>query len=149
MTESRAGPPSAARGPRRANPSPMPAGDVISVTLPWPDSRLSPNSREHWASLMRAKRDAKGTGFWRTKAALGVDGKPAAKLLDVQITFHPPDKRRRDMDNMVASLKAYQDGIARAIGIDDQYWRCSYAVGEVVKHGQVVVEMRERDDSAA
>lgn len=31
----------------------------------------------------------------------------------------PPDKRRRDDDNIIASFKSGRDGIADAIGIDD------------------------------
>lgn len=35
------------------------------------------------------------------------------------IAFHWPDKRRRDDDNAIASIKAYKDGIADALGMDD------------------------------
>ena len=35
------------------------------------------------------------------------------------ITFYCPDRRRRDIDNLLASLKPSLDGIAQATGIDD------------------------------
>ena len=35
------------------------------------------------------------------------------------IDFYPPDKRKRDDDGLLSSMKAARDGIADALGIDD------------------------------
>jgi hypothetical protein len=31
----------------------------VSFYLPWPDKKMSPNAREHWAALARVKKAAK------------------------------------------------------------------------------------------
>ena len=41
----------------------------------------------------------------------------------VRVTFHPPDMRARDLDNMFASIKGGLDGLADALGIDDSWFR--------------------------
>lgn len=57
-----------------------------------------------------------------------------------KVTFHPPDKRKRDRDNIIASFKAGQDGLADAWGIDDNEFEITYALGEPRKGGAVIVE---------
>ena len=54
----------------------------------------------------------------------------------------PPDKRRRDMDNMLASIKAALDGVSAVIGVDDSKWRLSMHVAPPVKDGRVRVIVR-------
>ena len=110
---------------------------MIAITLPWPSPVLSPNSRTHWAVKSRAVKSARVAAFYQVRAAskATVDWPRA----DVRMTFCPPDKRRRDMDNMVASMKAAADGIADAIGIDDSKFTATYALSEPVKGGLVRV----------
>lgn len=111
-----------------------------SFFLPWPDKRLSPNARGHWATLARAKKVAKQAAYYAALEA-GI-GMIDAEAISVRYVFYPPDNRARDTDNMVASVKAYGDGIALAIGIDDSKWELSIAPrGPVQKHGMVKVEL--------
>jgi crossover junction endodeoxyribonuclease RusA len=108
--------------------------------LSWPDKRLSPNSREHWASVARAKKRAKRDAYYSVKDA-GI-GKIEAESLSVRYVIYPPDRRARDQDNIIASLKAYADGIAEAIGIDDSKWNISIAPrGPIEKGGMIKVEL--------
>lgn len=67
--------------------------------------------------------------------ALGCDS------LTVEITFCPPDKRRRDVDNMLASIKSGLDGISDATGVDDSAWHYGIARGDSVKGGAVLVHV--------
>ena len=62
---------------------------------------------------------------------------------NLSVTFHPPDARRRDLDNAVAAFKAGQDGLADAWGVDDSAFHFHYAFGASVKHGTVVVTDEE------
>jgi hypothetical protein len=111
-----------------------------SFFLPWPDKRLSPNARGHWATLARVKKAAKLTAYYVVRQA-GI-GKIEADRISVRYVFYPPDNRARDTDNMLASCKAFGDGIALAIGIDDSKWELSIAPrGPVEKHGMVKVEL--------
>jgi crossover junction endodeoxyribonuclease RusA len=108
--------------------------------LPWPDRRLSPNAREHWACVARAKKRAKLCAYYSAKEA-GL-GKIEADSLSVRYAIYPPDRRARDQDNIIASLKAYADGIAEAIGIDDSKWNISIAPrGPIEKGGMIKVEL--------
>jgi crossover junction endodeoxyribonuclease RusA len=103
---------------------------------------LSPNARHHWATAAKAKK-AYRTRCRAIATAAGVGAVLAGKeRLEVALTFFPPDDhRRRDMDNMLASMKSGLDGLADAAGIDDHHWRLSFEVGDPVKGGQVLVRM--------
>lgn len=68
-------------------------------------------------------------------------GKIKRPNAELNITFNPPDRRRRDLDNMLAACKAYLDGISDALGVDDSNFKLTIQKGEVVKGGQVVVEV--------
>jgi len=99
---------------RAMNPWPAVAswsGGVLTVTIRIPDSSLSPNSRCHWsrkAKAAKAMREAvaRAVRWWELQ--------PAWKAATFQATFHWPDKRHRDDDNAMASLKSARDGLADA-----------------------------------
>ena len=56
--------------------------------------------------------------------------------------FHPPDRRKRDDDNLKASLKHARDGIADALGIDDNRFLSDAVFAmEPFPQGAVVVWM--------
>jgi crossover junction endodeoxyribonuclease RusA len=113
---------------------------MAEIFLPWPDKRLSPNARVHWSSLARAKKAAKRTAYYTTLEA-GI-GKIDADSLSVKYSFFPPDRRARDADNILSSCKAYQDGIAAAIGIDDSKFEITIAPrGPVERAGMIKVEL--------
>lgn len=114
----------------------------VTIRLPWPDKRLSPNARGHWAVLVRAKKKAREDGYLAVLER-GVRRLPVADRYSVSLTFYPPDRRRRDTDNMVASLKAYLDGISDALRVDDSRFDLEKpVVTEPVKGGAVLVELR-------
>lgn len=112
------------------------------LVLPWPNSRLSPNSRTHWRRLAEVKQAAK-----REAWALAVNSKltaPAGRPT-VSMMFYPPDRRRRDLDNCIASMKPALDGIAQAMGVDDSTFRLQAEMADEVRPGgQVVVRVSDR-----
>ena len=115
------------------------------VTLPWPHKDLSPNARKHWAALSVAKKKARETAHYATLEAAGSClGAIRASLAGegrfaLTVTFYPPDKRRRDDDNMVAAFKASRDGIADALQVDDRRFRPHYFFEDAAKPGRVEV----------
>lgn len=119
------------------------SGKSYVFELPWPSPKLSPNSREHWSKVARLKR------AYRARCrAIGVSVglgylKGSENAVSVHLTFFPPDAKRRDMDNMLASMKAGLDGLADAMGVDDSKWRIAMEVAEPEKGGLVLVEVRE------
>ena len=111
------------------------------VTLPWPDKALSPNSRSRtFHKKARFTKAARSDAHWLVKAA-GVPALPDDGPILLLVTWHPPTRHKIDDDNMTARFKAARDGIADALGVDDNRFRPEYAWGEPVKGGAVVVTL--------
>src|SRR3546814_5360792 len=89
--------------------------ETLTILLPWPYRSLSPNARLHWRRVAEVKKLAKRDAFYATKAER--NQKIDAMAVSARVTFFPPDRRARDIDNMIASMKASFDGISDAIGI--------------------------------
>jgi crossover junction endodeoxyribonuclease RusA len=89
----------------------------MTVTLPLPPKSLSPNARISWRSRHRLTKHARTVAKLHTLSALHGNQPPA--FHHYSLTFYFPDNRRRDDDNASASCKAYRDGIADALHIDD------------------------------
>lgn len=115
---------------------------MIELTLPWPDKRLNPNNaRGHWAKRSGPIKQARADAAWLARAAVGTKADWAGAT--IAMTFCPPDNRRRDRDNLIASMKAATDGIADAIGIDDSKFETTYRIGAPIKGGAVLVTISE------
>ena len=114
----------------------MTLGEVI---LPWPPRVLWPNDRadRRRATTPRAKyrRDA-----WTLCLEAGLANLPH-DAMHVAVTFCPPDLRRRDLDNMLAAIKAGLDGISLATSIDDSAWTLSIRRGAPAEGGCVLVRL--------
>lgn len=98
------------------------ARNVLTIELPWPDSKLNPNRSKgaHWGIAAAIHKDAKMSAYVLTLQAMMADRAwscPSAPSLT--ITFVQPDKRARDRDNLLAALKPALDGVASALRIDD------------------------------
>lgn len=115
---------------------------MISVSLPWPSKDLSPNARLHWARKAKAVKQARAGAHYLVLEARGT-AQRAGDAAKLSMTFCPPDKRRRDRDNLIASMKAATDGIADALRIDDSRFEVSYRIGDPVKGGAVLVTIEE------
>ena len=110
----------------------------MKVELPWPDRTLSPNARVHHMALAKVKKAYSAECFWLTRSTIRHD---LGTRRHLRITFCPPDRRARDLDNMLASIKYGLDGFSRAVGIDDSEWSLSIARGQPGKPGKVIVEL--------
>ena len=115
----------------------MPGGGVI-IDLPWPHKSLSPNARVHWAEKARQTKKAREWAQWVSCSY----GPIEATELKVTVTFNPPTKRYRDADNLIASCKAYFDGIADSLEVNDHKFRMQPPViGGVMQGGNVRFEI--------
>lgn len=112
---------------------------MTTFDLPWPDKLLSPNARVHWRRKHGITKAARTTAA--TIAGAAIKATPDWPSVNVSVVFHPPDRRRRDRDNLIASMKAANDGIADALGIDDSRFVSTYAMGDVIKGGAVRVTL--------
>lgn len=92
------------------------------IKLPFPDASLFPNRKngKHWTTTSAAKDAQKHDAYWLTKEAMDAqactfgDGN-----IPLSLVYLTPDKRKRDLDNMLAASKALIDGMAQALGVDD------------------------------
>lgn len=117
--------------------------DCIEITLPWPPAKLSPNARGHWRTKENARTEYK-------KACFLIAGIGPAVLGNIHlvVTFHPPTKAHRDLDNCLAAIKYGLDGVAERWGINDKLFRpITIDMGEPVKGGAVVIKTAAYRDS--
>jgi Holliday junction resolvase RusA-like endonuclease len=92
-----------------------------------PDRDLSPNKRLHHMALYQAKLLAKEEAYLRVLEV----GRPRTILprAHITITWVAKDRRRRDIDNLFASMKAYIDGlVAAGLIADDSADHVTYSL---------------------
>lgn len=108
------------------------------LVLPWPPKELSPNARIHRLAKARAAKTYREACWALTKQAKLV---PAG--MHLKVTFVPPTRQPRDLDNCLAAIKSGIDGMADALGVNDRDFRpitidISPDIG-----GMVIVELLE------
>lgn len=114
----------------------------LSLSLSWPPSSLSPNKRLHWAEKARVTKSCKRTWEIETRGILGRAAVPkGARKFRMQ--FQPPDRRPRDVDNIIASCKALIDALSAATGVDDSRFEIAWPrkLSEPTAGGAIVVEV--------
>ena len=102
-------------------------GRRVIVLNHLPDPELNPNKRLHWSKIAEAKRVAKEEAM----ALVYQQGKPTEPYAKahITITWISKNKRRRDVDNLFASMKPYIDGlVASGLLVDDSADVVSYAL---------------------
>lgn len=110
----------------------------ITIDLPWPHKDLSPNSRAHWAAKADQTKKHRSWGMWAARKF----GPISADALAVSVTFSPPGHYAYDDDNLVSRCKAYLDGIADGLGVNDRSFRLGAPQrGSKIKHGNVRFEI--------
>lgn len=105
------------------------------ISLPFPPAKLSPNSRCHWAQKARVFKLYKFQCF----AVLSQYRQELWGRDSFELRFLPPDRHRRDLDNMLAAAKALLDAVSEVCGVDDSKFNLKIAKGEPVKGGAVVI----------
>lgn len=113
---------------------------MTQIVLPWPAKELLPNARVHFHPKARITRAHHALAFYAATEA-GVPRFHDVGPIRLLWTFNPPDKRRRDMDGMISACKAFQDGLAKAWGVDDYRFEPTYRRADPVKGGRVLVEV--------
>ena len=112
---------------------------ALTVMLPWPPKELSPNARQHWAVLAKAKKAYRAACAWTAKEQGA--GCIEADKLHLSLVFYPPSRRAYDLDNALARMKSGLDGLADVLGVDDRHWALSIERSDDVG-GYVQVEVR-------
>lgn len=115
---------------------------MIEIRLPWPAKGLSPNARMHHMALAKLK------AAYRQQCRLLAmpHRQPVPESPALVLEFYPPDRRRRDRDNMMASCKAMVDGVCDALGVDDSIFDpLIVSMKEPTKGGAVILKIQGAD----
>jgi crossover junction endodeoxyribonuclease RusA len=119
---------------------------MIVLTLPFP-----PSVNGYWRNINgRTLISAKGRAYKKAVARLAQWNYAAKQLesrLEVVVILHPPDRRKRDIDN---SMKALLDSMqAAGVYLDDsQIDRLAIERGEIKKGGAAIVTISEINTAA-
>lgn len=117
---------------------------MTTIRLPYPPAVLNPNSRVHWTKRAKAAKKYKADCYLAMLAFgnhLGRLGLSVSNAPHFSLTFCPPDSRRRDLDNQLASVKQALDALSERCGVDDSKFQLTISKGEPVKGGCVIVEV--------
>lgn len=114
------------------------------IVLPWPDKVLSPNSRVHWAQKAKAVKSARRSGYMAAlHAGYGLDTFSGYEgKLHLWIDYYAKTRNYPDADNCLSASKAYIDGIADALGINDRRLiHHPWVKDDIFKGGKVVIRI--------
>ena len=121
---------------------------TITINLAFPNGKLSPNRAKgmHWSatsSLKCRQFDDAYAATYQAIAAITADAwTPLIGQIPVTVTFCEPDKRMRDLDNLLSASKSAIDGIATALTVNDKHFSpITIKRGAVVKGGMMTVEV--------
>mgnify|MGYP003403650944 FL=1 len=77
-----------------------------------------------WAGLARIRTEQKEAATLCTMAALKTTGAKAwSGNIPLSLVYMAPDRRHRDLDNLLAASKSIIDGMAHALGVDDSRFK--------------------------
>jgi crossover junction endodeoxyribonuclease RusA len=98
----------------------------VKIALPFPPKELNPNARHDWRALTPIRSAYRDECYYTTKHQNRLPkliGGPDPSNYRLTLTFVLPDRRHRDADNMLASVKSGLDGMAMAMGVNDRLFR--------------------------
>lgn len=98
--------------------------NATQLRLPFPPSELMPNNKngKHWGATHAVKKKYREDCFYLTKH-MGKDFIDDGEAIRVTLIYLMPDKRQRDVDNLLAASKAGLDGVAEALGVNDSQFQ--------------------------
>jgi crossover junction endodeoxyribonuclease RusA len=108
------------------------------ICLPFPPRILHPNARPNVFAKAKAAKAYRAHAFYAAKAS-GVKKASKGVSAHVDITFHPPNRHKHDLDGLLSSIKNGLDGVSDAIGIDDSLWSITIKKGQPIKGGLVSI----------
>ena len=115
----------------------------MRLSLSWPAPALWPNSRVSWRVRSEYVRAARDEAYVVTRNTLLVPpwNDPGGDIL-LTVTGHKPAEHGQDRDGFNSAMKAYYDGIASALQVNDRRFKQVVDWGEnEPPRGSVTVEL--------
>ncbi|WP_187974048.1 RusA family crossover junction endodeoxyribonuclease [Corynebacterium poyangense] len=78
------------------------------IPLPWATPPLTANQRHHWARRAQIVKETRNMARYKAREK---QLPKCLKKIRVELHYYPQNKRRRDADNLVPTLKALCDGL--------------------------------------
>lgn len=114
----------------------------MRLALPYPHKALWPNGRPHWAERAREVKKHRGWACALTKGHMAGFDSPTP--IPVRITVHGrPRGPMPDRDGVVSAAKAYLDGIADALKINDRTFLAPTVEFASERGNQFIIELGE------
>lgn len=114
-----------------------------TLVLPWTAPPITLNARKHWAAKAAQTRNVRATAAILARA----QHIPPLARCEALLTYSPRDRRRRDADNLVGTLKALCDGLVDAWVVPDDtpdlMVKPMPVIGPVTKGGQLTLTVTE------
>lgn len=118
---------------------------MMILALPYPEKALWPNGRPHFMTKAREVKKHREWASWATIQARGEE-KPVfspEQRFAITITVHPkPRGPVPDADNVTAAAKAYLDGIAPQLGVNDRQFDAPTVTFAGPRNSQFVIEVK-------
>lgn len=111
---------------------------AVTITLPFPPASLSGHAKGHWRARSNPTAKHRDWALWATLDAM--PAVPDEGDIPLHIHFVPPD-RRGDRVNFWNRCKAYIDGIADGLGVNDARFLPSMSFADPEKPGRVEVTL--------
>lgn len=119
---------------------------TITLRFPFPPGELSPNVSVHHMTKARKVKEYRDTCGWLAKGQLQPTPITLASPVLASVTFGVTDKRRRDLDNLMASIKPLWDGMVDADVLqDDSTEHLRHAESKLVVGDEKYVEVELRE----
>lgn len=113
----------------------------MTVALPYPDKALWPNGRAHWG---KKAAEVKKHKRWAYDAMRVAKFCVADSPIPVRIVCHPKAKGPApDRDNIIAAAKAYLDGIADYLCVNDRHFAAPTVEIAGDRTGQFIISIGE------
>ena len=106
------------------------------ISLPFPPASLSGHAKGHWRA--KSAETAKYRGWARLATLAAKPAVPETGDIIVKVRFIPPNLRG-DRTNFPNRMKAYLDGIADALGVNDARFLPQFEFYPPQKPGRVEV----------
>jgi crossover junction endodeoxyribonuclease RusA len=113
------------------------------IELPWFPNALRPNARPHFMAKATATKKARQWAFLATKEVQPFP--PREGPIKLIVCYFPKTAHALDMDNCIAASKAYFDGIAQALGVNDSRFVIAPHIAQPVKGGRITVQIVEQE----
>jgi crossover junction endodeoxyribonuclease RusA len=117
----------------------------ITITIPIPDKRLSPNARVHWAAKGRLTRLSRSGAELVAKSALKGAPPPKWAKCRANVTAYFRTKAHPDPDNLIARMKSVFDGFEDAgiVADDKGLWPERPIIGKDAKNPRIEITITE------